>query len=418
VQPSISPIIRFIFLLLVFSLVIGGLSWVNYRFSVENPGGSDFLVHWVGTRAMLMEGISPYSDIVARRIQTIAYGRPAQPGEHELRVAYPLYSVILFLPFSLISDFTIARTAWMTFLEIALVSFSLLSARLTGWRPARWVMIIFILFSLFWYHGARPLINGNAVIVVALLLAGVFIALKNGSDELAGILLGFSTIKPQIVILVITYVFFWSISVRRWRVVLWTIITIVFISILAMFFIPDWPLQNLWEVLRYPSYNPPGTPGAVFAAWWPATGNKLSWGLTGILVLLLGGEWLASRRKEFHWFLWTACLTLTADQWIGIQTDPGNFIVLLVPLVLIFAMWEKRLRRAGVIAAIGSMLILFAGLWLLFLGTIDYGYQPQQSPVMFFPFPLFLLVGLYWVRWWAMKPARMPLEELRGVESL
>ena len=45
--------------------------------------------------------------------------------------------------------------------------------------------------------------------------------------------------------------------------------TIFLLAASAMLVIPDWMVQNLREVIRYPSYNPPGTPGAAFAAWWP-----------------------------------------------------------------------------------------------------------------------------------------------------
>ena len=69
------------------ALMLVGLFWVNLQFAGNNPGGNDFLVHYVGTRSLLMEGISPYSDEVATRIQIAAYGHPAQGEEHELRVA-------------------------------------------------------------------------------------------------------------------------------------------------------------------------------------------------------------------------------------------------------------------------------------------------------------------------------------------
>jgi hypothetical protein len=93
--------------------VLAALTWGNYRFTQQNPGGNDFLVHWMGTRTFLREGISPYSDEVALRIQTFAYGHPASGEEHELRVAYPLYSIVVFLPFALIPDFALARALWM-----------------------------------------------------------------------------------------------------------------------------------------------------------------------------------------------------------------------------------------------------------------------------------------------------------------
>ena len=150
--------------------VLAGLTWGNYSYARQNPGGNDFLVHWMGTRALIRDGISPYSDETALRIQTFAYGRPAQPGEHELRVAYPLYSIVLFVPFALIEDFTLARAFWMTLLEVGLVMLVFLGLSLTRWKPGPVMIAALVLFSIFWYHGLRPLINGNAVIVVAVLI--------------------------------------------------------------------------------------------------------------------------------------------------------------------------------------------------------------------------------------------------------
>ena len=125
----------FVFVILAIAAVIVGAFWANYRFTRQNPGGNDFLVHWVGARALILDGVSPYSDAVALRIQRRAYGRPARPGEHELRVAYPLYSTLLFSPFALIEDYDLARALWMTVLEIALVLIAFFSLRLTDWRP-------------------------------------------------------------------------------------------------------------------------------------------------------------------------------------------------------------------------------------------------------------------------------------------
>ena len=111
-------------ILVIAALVL--LTVANYMFVQQNPGGNDFLVHWVGTRALFVDGLSPYSDTVAERIQTLAYGRPAEPGEHELRVAYPLYSVLVFLPYAFFGDYEIARALWMTTLEAGLVGLAII----------------------------------------------------------------------------------------------------------------------------------------------------------------------------------------------------------------------------------------------------------------------------------------------------
>lgn len=378
----------------------------NYRYASLNPGGNDFLVHWMGTRTFITEGISPYSDEVALRIQNMAYGRPAQPGEHELRVAYPLYSIVLFLPFALIKDFTLARAVWMTVLEIALVVLCFLSLRLTRWKPTPLILMLLLLFSLFWYHGLRALILGNAVILVTLMIVGALLAMRVEADELAGVLLGFATIKPQVVIVLLVFVTIWSIYRKRWKLIIWLFGTVFLLSAASALLMPDWILQNLREVIRYPGYNPPGTPATVFSIYMPGVGSRIGQGVSVFLVVVLLVEGWLSLRGDFRAFLWVACLTLVASQWIGIQTDPGNFIVLYPAVILVLAMWDERWHRAASLLTIGSLVVLFAGIWLVFIRTLERAYQPIQSPLLFFPLPFLLFIGLYMVRWWAVKPQK------------
>lgn len=406
--------ILFIIIAVVVLAVLGLLTWGNYRFAAENPGGNDFLVHWMGTRSLVRDGLDPYSDEVALRIQTAAYGRAAKPGEHQLRVAYPLYSVIVFLPFALVGDFTLARALWMTVLEAALVLLAFLSLRLARWRVGPFMLALLLLFSLLWYHGFRPLINGNAVILVTLGLVGGLLALRAGADELAGVLFALTTIKPQVVVLVLAFVVFWAFVRGRTRVVGWMVGTVILLAASAALIIPNWILENLREVIIYPSYNPPGTPRAAFMEWWPAFGSRLGWTLTGAMALLILVEWWSNRNAEFPGFYWTACLTLAAGQWVGIQTDPGNFIILFPALILVLTQLSDRWKTVGRFVVILSLLILFAGIWALFLNTVNYAGQPIQSAVMFFPLPAFLLVSLYWVRWWAVTPPTVWYELLDG----
>ncbi len=386
----------------------------NYHYASLNPGGNDFLVHWMGTRSYITEGLSPYSDEVALRIQNMVYGRPAQAGEHELRVAYPLYSIVLFLPFALIKDFTMARAVWMTVLEIALVVLCFLSLKMTRWKPSPLILLLILLFSLFWYHGLRALILGNAVVLVTLLVVGALLAIRSGADELAGVLLAFSTIKPQVVVVLLVFVVFWAVARRRWKILFWLFGTVVLLSGACALLMPDWILQNLREVMRYPGYNPPGTPSAVFSIYMPGVGEQIGKGVSIFLILLLLVEWYLSLRGDFRAFLWAACLTLVASQWIGIQTDPGNFIVLYPALILVLAMWDERWHRSASLPIIAMLVILFVGIWLVFLHTLERAYQPIQSPLLFFPLPLFLLIGLYGVRWWAVKPQKTWMASLNS----
>jgi len=367
----------------------------NKRFVAASPGGNDFLVHWVGTRALLVERVSPYSDAVALKIQMLAYGRPAQPGEHELRVAYPLYSIVLFGPFAIVADYAFARSLWMTVLELALLGLALAGLRLAGWRPSLPVAAAYLLFAVTWYHGVRPLVNGNAVIVVALLIALAVLALRAGHDGLAGALLAVSTIKPQVVLLLVLFVGVWAIAARRWRLVIGFVGTLTALLTLSLVLLPSWPAEFLREVIRYPAYNPPGTLGTALEAMFPGLGARVGWGVTLVLGVLLLVEWRRALGQAPARFEWAVNLTLAASCWIGIQTDPGNFIVLLVPLAAILAAIANAVRRGGEVLPLAVMVVLHAGLWTMFVSTLERGPQPVQGPAMFLPLPLVVLAGLF-----------------------
>lgn len=63
-QRTIKEFMQILLLLIIVGLFIFG----NLQYTKKNPGGNDFLVHWVGTKSFVKEGISPYSDTVALRI--------------------------------------------------------------------------------------------------------------------------------------------------------------------------------------------------------------------------------------------------------------------------------------------------------------------------------------------------------------
>ncbi len=405
---------RLALIVVLILIVLGLLTLANYRFSKANPGGNDFLVHWMGTRNFLQEGTSPYSEETVVKIQTFAYGHKAEEGEHELRVAYPLYSMIVFAPYSIIENYDLARALWMTTLELCLLALSYLSLKITDWNPGRRVLLAFFLFSILWYHALRPLINGNVVIMIALAIAGVLFSIRKKQDELAGVLLALTTIKPQVSIVFIIFIFVWAFRNGRLKVVGWFLASIFLLSLSASLLIPDWILQNLREIVRYPGYNPPGTPASALRALMPDVWGRVGIAISGLMILSLIFEWAVMRNEDYKNFLWVAFTTLTASQWVGIQTDPGNFIVLFPAIVFLFSIWEKRWAKLGHIMIISNMALIFLGLWILFLTTVEYGYQPQQSPIMFFPLPGYLLIMLYWIRWWAERPDELWYETIAG----
>lgn len=399
-QRTIKEVLQILLLLIIVGLFIFG----NLQYTAKNPGGNDFLVHWVGTQSFVKEGISPYSDDVALRIQNLVYGRPAQSGEHELRVAYPFYSVFLFLPFSLIDDFTVARALWMTLLEFLIIISTIMMIRMVNWKPNFLISFLIIVFSLFWYHGLRSIINGNAVVFILFLIILSIYAIIHKQDELAGICLALITIKPQVVFAFIIFLVFWSLANRRYKVIFWFLGSLIALIILGLFILPSWPMEFIREVFRYPGYNPPGTPATALAEILPGIGRQLGIILSVVSAIILLIEWVIGRYSREDKFIWVASITLVMGQWLNIQTDPGNFLIMFPAIILIFRIIEDRWRNSGQWIILLFLGILFFIPWIIFVRTIDFGYQPLQNPIMFFPVPLILIIGLFWVRWWVKNP--------------
>jgi hypothetical protein len=395
-----------------------GLTWINYRYSIQNPGGSDFLIRWVGTREFLMTGQSPYSEETTLKIQEYFYERAARPGEDQVLFIYPFYSIFIFAPFALIPDYPVARAVWMTTLEVGILLLAMVGISLSRWKPAPIGLGFLLVFSILNYYSIRPLINANISVLIGLFIFGAILAIRAEQDSWAGFLLAFATIKPQIVALVILFILIWAISERRY-VILWS-----FLGYLALLFaitsmlIPDWTWQNLRQFVAYPGYADPGTPGEFFINWVPGVGKKLGWALTIVLIATLIWEWRSASDKNFRWFLWTAYLTLAATALIGIPTATENYVVMLPAVILVFAAWDQEWGVFGKVLIVLSYIVLLFGVWWLFLATLKVANQPMQSPIMFFPLPVFLLIGLYWIRWWVLRPERPLLDQWRDLHHI
>jgi hypothetical protein len=322
--------------------------------------------------------------------------------------------MLIFAPFAFIENYDLARAVWMTILEASLIAITIISLRITNFRPDRIFLTALFLFTLLWYHAVRPVINGNTSILVALFIVIALFLIKAERDRTAGLFLALATIKPQMVVLLIFFVVLWGLSTKRRRLLT---STGLFLGVLiggSFVLQQDWVIRNLQQITRYPEYTEPGSPGAIFALWWPSVGDRLGWGLSAVLGILIIFEWFSASGKPFKWFLWTAMLTLIITNLIGMRTATANYIALFPALTLVFSSWQERSGRLGQWLNLGTLVGLFLGLWTLFLSTVRLGAgnQPVQNSIMFFPLPVFLLIAFYWMRWWVIRGRTFRIEAM------
>ena len=408
--------ISIIILIPILLSTLFGITYFNYGYSQNNPGGNDFVPRYLGTRLFLLNGWSPYGEQTTKEIQKEIFGRIASDDEDQSLFVYPMYTVLLVAPFSLISDFALARALWMTALQLCLVITTITGFVLCNWKPPVWFWGLMILFSLLWYHSIRPLINGNLSIIVALFITLSLLSIQKNQDAMAGFLLALTTIKPQMVILLIPFILLWAVSKKRWAIISVFLGSLGLLIVLMSLFEPDWLVKNIFQVFSYPAYTLAGTPGAILSEWLPGVGLQFGWLLTILMLGILIVEWRLAFGKMFNWFLWAAFLTLTITNLIGIRTATANYVALLPALILVFATMDEHWPKIGIWISTSIVIILFSSLWLLFINTIEYLDQPTQDSIMFFPLPLILLFLLYWVRWWAIRDNHSFLSNLHRVQ--
>ncbi len=397
--------------------VILGVFWVNYRLALQSSSGNDFLSPWVGTRYFLLNGWSPYSNQTSEMIQNIASEESADLTEDKLLFVYPFYSVLLFAPFGLIGNFAIACGIWMTVLQLVLLLIAGLSLTTTKWRPQNWLLPIIFVFSILWYHGLKPAINGNASIFVALFIILAFVSIRNERDIAGGIWLAMSTIKPQMVVFIIPLVIIWTISKRRWMLVVSFLSGMGILVVVFSLLIPNWILQYLNQILNFPESLYPGTPGEIFAEWIPGVGKQLGWLMTLVFSLVLIVEWRAVIKKDFYWFIWAACLTLVFTNLIGIRTGTENYIAMFPAVILVFSLINERWGKNGDWMILLIIMILLAGVWVIYILALQKLDQQIRDSLLFFPVPIYLVMALYWLRWWAIRPPRVFIDQIHSLQD-
>jgi hypothetical protein len=231
-------------------------------------------------------------------------------------------------------------------------------------------------------------------------MAGALLAISREQDILAGLLLALTVAKPQMAFLLAPFVVLWAASRRRWWVVISSVGFLAVLLGVTLLLIPDWPILWLRQLADYPEYTALGSPISIIASAVPPARVWIDRILTGLLILYLLWEWSQSIGKGERAFLWAAQLTIVITNLVAFRTATTNFVVMLPALCLILAILGERLGRRSQILVPLTLAGLLAGLWALFLSTVE---GNVESAAMYLPAPLLLLVGLWWVRWWARR---------------
>ncbi len=387
---------------IVFLAVCAALIYANLTLK----GGGEFYVHWVGARAFLFDKIDPYSGEVAARVQQLVYDGAAQAGEEPFILDTPFQILLLYFPFSLFSNPTITRAVFTLLLELALFALAVLSLRLTNWESPRMFGILYIFLAVFNFYGFQAVYEASPILILSFFYVAILTAYRAEADEFAGALAALSLYYWEVGAPFLLLLLWRAYHQNRTRILAGFLMFTFLLLLVAFLIYPNWLIPFLRATVNNLRADFRFSVHAVFVDLFPAQGQALGWILTIGLVIALGYEWSLAVSGDFRRFYWASCLSLAVAPLLGFRTEMEHLIVLVIPLALVFAIVHDRWRRFGGWLTFLFMTVIFIVPWLLYYLSLTGSYK-FASELTFLFLPLSTLIGLYWIRWWAIRPPRI-----------
>jgi len=332
----------------------------------DHPRGnlSDLYPRWLGARELLLHGRDPYRPDITSEIQRGYYGRAIDPSragdpQDQQAFAYPIYIIFLLapvvnLPFSEVSK------GFFWFLWIISACSVLMWLRALRWKARKSTVAILLVLSLSSFQFIQGVKLEQFTLLIAALVAACTLLLVNEKFGVAGVVLGFATIKPQLVMPLVAWLTLWSVSDWRHRkAFVWGFLATVGILFAAgEWVLPGWPKEFLRAVVAYRQYTHAASllDGLTNAKWGPV--------LAAVFVLMTAAVcWrLRHESDQSPRFVFVLALVLAVTLLV-IPTVSTYNQVLLLPAVFILIRHARHLRSRTRLARIVWILAATSILW-------------------------------------------------------
>lgn len=356
-QPTLSRLARIAASLLIFGLLVAGLSLAVHNAFGGNPPGYDLFIFYTAGNSLFHQHQNPYAPEVTLQIQTGLYGGPAQPGQDPMRFNYPPYALLPLRPLYGLS-FDWMQAVWMSFNLLALMA-----ALMLGFPKAPpWITL-----SLpFFYQFAFGLLLGNFAVLIAAVLLFCFGRLVNAEDRRpavqisAGLLLAWATAKPQFLWLFVLFLFVFALRHRLFEFLAAFLLGILGMLGISSLWLPDWPTQWISHLLAYNGDHPVSPPLFDYLKV-ILPGPAVRYAAAGVVLAALAASlfffirWRQGRISNLLLLSWCGAVIYLVHP-IGISYEQ-------IPFLLPFTVWaiENSRKRVGG--------LLWASAWLLSYAT-------------------------------------------------
>jgi hypothetical protein len=352
------------------ALLVAATLWYVHMLNRQIPGQrSGLLPRWIGTRAAL-QGQDPYSPEVLRQIQTAFYGHPLSTTDHANPEAflYPAPLVLLLAPLAPLSWHG-ARLAFLwTAAPLLALSFwlCLRSLPVRAGPSARVALLALAFFSWPSIWGLR-LLQFTVPVLALVLVAWYLLARRH--QVIPGVLLALVTIKPQLVLPMLAWLFLWSLSRRHWRLIISFSAAEAWLLAATEYVVPRWVGHWLASLHNYTEVTNTAIPLEHLLGHWPGLVLTLAIAASSAAIL-----WKLRRAApDSPEFGHAMSLLLATTVCLVPMNGPLIYnYVLLIPgcMLLAFSRQDGPITGTLRILALGQLALDFAGVFLAALTDI------------------------------------------------
>ena len=384
-----------VILIIIFAIIFN-------RFVLSQYMSDDLRVSLNQSKLLFVNGKSPYDLEIQNYIKGIAKDEGWLLNKN-YEFDYPLFQLLIYLPFAVIPDYLWASAFFMTINQICIILIIHMLFRVLKWRPKVVERIIIYLLSAAAFFIQENMFSGNSSIIQLTFIVAALFFEEDRKPILSGIFLGLSFIDPISMLFAIILWLVIFISRREFSAIFWAIITVGLLSIFAVIFDGNWIIGWLKNLILNPSRFPFTTYIDGIQTKFSIQVNKLFITVPIVLVSWFVLETIRTPKETTGEAIWLLCISGLINYYVMVRPDHYAAVMFFPSIILIISVWWDKITIKGKF------------IFFIVLATLTIGYNllqlfmPNSSSlqgidVILLGVAFFFLTNLYWARPWIMRP--------------
>ncbi|MDP2965672.1 MAG: hypothetical protein Q8N39_06495 [Pelolinea sp.] len=392
---------KIIFILLILSVLL----LINKFFLIKFTDSENFQIHSALSNLLFFKGISPYSKDIASVLANYFSTRGVSFQTNSFIFQLPIYQLIFYLPFSLISENNWSLAIWLTVNQFLFLLCIENCFKILKWVPKYLLKIVLMGIGTITFFGISNFIAANTSIIQLLFLILGLKYLFSEKYVFSGLIIGLATIDPFNLFIPLGIVLGFLISRKQFEPLIWLIISIVLLSLTGLFFDSGWVLKMLKNIFLEGSFYPFIDYNHALLNWISilSSGKIISFA-PFLLLIWIFMEYSRLPKQNSNQFFWLLSLVSCINPFVIMRETNYASVLYLLPLVFIVYLWECH-STGTINKVIYGILFLTAAaiplVSLLFPGV--FGFLANFHSINLIN-SIVLIMVLYWIRWWVVKP--------------